>query len=71
MNAHQSVFQSQSKPRQASTFAIIFFLLGAPNIYSVLQQRSRRRTSQPWLMSLQGISLLAAMTLGITSLLTF
>ena len=71
MNAEQYSFHSELKSRQSSTLAIIFFLLGAPSIYSALRQRSHYRLYQSWWVSLTGISLLVVIALGLTSQLVF
>ena len=40
MTTHQLYLNQENETENASGVAVIFFLLGAPNIYSVLRQRS-------------------------------
>jgi hypothetical protein len=40
MTTHQLYLNQEDETENASGVAVIFFLLGAPNIYSVLRQRS-------------------------------
>jgi len=40
MTTHQLYLNQEDEKDNASGMAVIFFLLGAPNIYSVLRQRS-------------------------------
>jgi len=40
MTTHQLYLNQEDEKENASGMAVIFFLLGAPNIYSVLRQRS-------------------------------
>lgn len=45
MSAQQLSFNDQAKSGNASGFAVIFLLLGAPHIYSFLRQRSNRKST--------------------------
>ena len=40
MTTHQLYLNQETETENASGVAVIFFLLGAPNIYSALRQRS-------------------------------
>jgi hypothetical protein len=42
MTTQQLYFNQESKSQNASGVAVIFFLLGAPNIYSALRKRSQQ-----------------------------
>ncbi|NEQ47383.1 MAG: hypothetical protein F6K00_29130 [Leptolyngbya sp. SIOISBB] len=41
MTTHQLYLNQEDATQNASGMAVIFFLLGAPNIYSALRQRSQ------------------------------
>jgi len=45
MSAQQLNFNDQAKSGNASGLAVVFFLLGAPHIYSFLRQRSNRKST--------------------------
>jgi hypothetical protein len=67
MSAQQLSFNDQAKSGNASGFAVVFFLLGAPHIYSFLRQRSNRKStfgvpnSAGWLITmLVGVLLILA-----------
>lgn len=62
---------SQSKSQTPSSLAIIFFLLGLPNVYSILQQRSQHRASLSQSLPLKAIGLISATLVGTLSFLVF
>lgn len=41
MTTHQAYFNHNNQNENTSGIAVIFFLLGAPNIYGALKQRSQ------------------------------
>jgi hypothetical protein len=45
MSTQQLSFNDLAKSGNASGFAVVFFLLGAPHIYSLLRQRSNRKST--------------------------
>lgn len=53
MSTQQLSFNDQAKSGNVSGLAVVFFLLGAPHIYSFLRQRSNRK-SNFWMLKNAG-----------------
>ncbi|MDJ0708430.1 MAG: hypothetical protein QNJ46_34605 [Leptolyngbyaceae cyanobacterium MO_188.B28] len=60
---------SQSKSQTTSSLAILFFLLGLPNVYGVLRRRSQRKAFLTQLLPLQKFGVLSVTLAGIVSCL--
>lgn len=72
MTLQQFHFKSQAKAEKSSSLAILFFLLGAPHIYSALRKRSRGGSSLFALsivLKKVGIGMLAIALAGVIELL--
>jgi hypothetical protein len=72
MTTQQFELNYQTKSGDASSLAIIFFLLGAPHIYSALKQRQNRKsTLRRKLLVPKNIGLLVTTIAGATALWAF
>ncbi|NJN71827.1 MAG: hypothetical protein HC799_02915 [Limnothrix sp. RL_2_0] len=68
MNAQQFPRNSDA----GSNFAILFFFLGAPHIYSFLKRRSRKKAeAQQTFFNVASVGLVASGILGTAALFTF
>lgn len=70
MTTHQLYLNRDNRGQNSSGVAVLFFLLGAPNIYSALRQRSQTSAapnkSPMWAV---GLGILAFATVGAWSCL--
>lgn len=62
----------QTSKNQNHGFATLFFLVGAPHIYSALRSRAKRRTGLSWRTGfMASIGLLMAAIAGLVEVLAF